>query len=64
MKTNKKFAVLTVAMAVQAAYAQQTPTTYTDQNKLIRAPQAVTRLGADLFGDKVNMYTGGLEFQY
>ncbi|MCS0588936.1 RHS repeat domain-containing protein [Massilia norwichensis] len=61
MKTNKKFAVLTIAMAVQAAYAQ-TATTYSDQNKLIRAPQAVTRLGADLFGDKVNLYTGGLEF--
>ncbi|MFC3471814.1 RHS repeat protein [Massilia oculi] len=44
----------------QSALAQQTP--YTEQAKLIRAPQAVTTLGADLFGDKVNLYTGALEF--
>jgi hypothetical protein len=70
MKTKKlvnaqgytKFALLIVALAAQAASAQQSPTTYSDQNKLIRAPQAVTRLGADLFGDKVNLYTGALEF--
>lgn len=35
---------------------------YTEQGKLIRAPQAVGALGADLFGDKINYYTGGLEF--
>jgi YD repeat-containing protein len=40
----------------------QSDTFYTEQNKLIRAPQAYTRLGADLFGDKVNLYTGSLEF--
>lgn len=43
-----------------SAFAQQTP--YTEQGKLIRAPQAVTTLGTDLFGDKVNLYTGRLEF--
>ena len=68
MKTNTKFVLFAATMAAQAAqaaqaaHAQQTPTTFTDQNKLIRAPQAVTRLGADLFGDKVNLYTGSLEF--
>lgn len=37
-------------------------TAYTEQAKLIRAPQAVTTLGANLFGDRVNLYTGALEF--
>jgi YD repeat-containing protein len=70
MKTKKlvhkqgytKFVLFALAMTTRIASAQQIPTTYTDQNKLIRAPQAVTRLGADLFGDKVNLYTGALEF--
>lgn len=35
---------------------------YEEQGKLIRAPQAVGALGADLFGDQVNFYTGSLEF--
>ena len=29
---------------------------------MIRAPQAVGTLGNGLFGDKVNLYTGSLEF--
>ncbi|WP_426116091.1 RHS repeat domain-containing protein [Massilia sp. PWRC2] len=36
--------------------------TYQEQGKLIRAPRDVARLGADLLGDKVNLYTGALEF--
>lgn len=47
---------------IAAQVSAQTDTPYTEQNKLIRAPQAFTRLGADLFGDKVNLYTGSLEF--
>jgi hypothetical protein len=34
---------------------------YQEQGKLIRAPQALTVLGQDLFGDKVNLYTGALD---
>jgi YD repeat-containing protein len=37
-------------------------TVYQEQSKLIRAPQSVTRLGEDIFGDKINLYTGSLEF--
>lgn len=37
-------------------------TIYMDQNKLFRSARNVTTLGADLFGDKVNLYTGALEF--
>lgn len=44
-----------------SALAQET-STYQQQGKLIRAPRDVARLGADLFGDKVNLYTGALEF--
>jgi YD repeat-containing protein len=50
-----------IAFALPSASAQQT-STYAEQSKLIRAPHAVTTLGTDLFGDKVNLYTGGLEF--
>ena len=35
---------------------------YTEQGKLIRAGEAVGTLGVDLFGDKVNLYTGTVEF--
>jgi RHS repeat-associated protein len=35
---------------------------YQEQGKLIRAPKAIGTLGADLFGDKVNFYSGTLEF--
>lgn len=51
-----------IALTAAASSYAQTVTTYSEQNKLIRAPQAVTRLGDDLFGDKVNLYTGSLDF--
>ncbi|MDO8653460.1 MAG: hypothetical protein Q7R66_14835 [Undibacterium sp.] len=35
---------------------------YAEKGQLIRAPRAVTTLGVDLFGDKVNLYNGNLEF--
>lgn len=59
MRHRPSFRVLEVVFGIaslsslllsQAALAQQTP--YTEQAKLIRAPQAVTTLGTDLFGDK------------
>lgn len=40
----------------------QSTTSFKEQYKLIKAPGAVAAIGSDLFGDKVNMYTGGLEF--
>ena len=48
--------------AASFAVHGQTPTVYTEAGQLIRAPQAVTSLGPDLFGDKVNLYSGVLEF--
>ncbi len=54
---------IVAASSTQAQTASSSgPTVFTEQGKLIRAPQAVTTLGADLFGDKVNLYTGRLEF--
>jgi hypothetical protein len=35
---------------------------YQEHGKLIRAPQQVIALGNDLLGDRVNLYTGTLEF--
>jgi hypothetical protein len=50
---------LPIAGAVLPTFAQ---TVYEEQSKLIRAPKSYTRLGDNLFGDKVNLYTGSLEF--
>ena len=38
------------------------PADYFQNGKLIRAPKALTALGNDLFGDRVNLYRGTLEF--
>ncbi|GAB3448374.1 hypothetical protein GCM10027320_42330 [Massilia solisilvae] len=55
------FSVLAALPTVSVA---ETPSVsrYQDQNQLIRAPQALASLGTNLFGDKVNLYTGALEF--
>ncbi|MGN6829290.1 RHS repeat-associated core domain-containing protein [Paucibacter sp. M5-1] len=51
---------------VQTAQASSTPSTtvYMEQGQLARASQNVTALGADLMGDRVNLYTGALEFNH
>lgn len=55
-----------VFTATPLSFAQtpssQAPTTFTEHGKLLRAPEAIGVLGADLFGDKLNFYNGGLEF--
>lgn len=53
--------VCTLAWQSALGYAQET-STYKEQGKLIRAPRDVAQLGVGLFGDKVNLYTGSLEF--
>jgi YD repeat-containing protein len=40
----------------------QTTTTYEEQSKLIRAPRAFASIGTDLFGDRVNLSNGTLQF--
>jgi hypothetical protein len=40
----------------------QSSSTFEEQYKLIKAPNAVTRLGGDLFGDDVNLYNGAVTF--
>ena len=44
-----------------SGFAQEA-STYKEQGKLIHAPRDIATLGSDLFGDKVNLYTGSLEF--
>ena len=48
-------------MVCNAACAQDT-TTYEEQYKRIKAPNAVTQYGPDLFGETVNLYNGALDF--
>lgn len=54
-------ALLTL-LALPAGQAQTVGSNYFEQGKLVRAGEAVGTLGADLFGDKVNLYTGTVEF--
>lgn len=49
-------------LALPASQAQTVGSNYFEQGKLIRAGEAVGTLGADLFGDKINLYTGTVEF--
>ncbi len=56
------FALFVSGSALHIA-AQAAPATIeSEQAKLIRAPYAIATHGPDLFGDKVNTYTGALEF--
>jgi YD repeat-containing protein len=54
--------LLAPVLAAWAVPALGDTSLYQEQGKLIRAPKAVTVLGTDLFGDQVNLYTGGLSF--
>jgi hypothetical protein len=47
--------------AVAANVAAQT--SFEEQGQLIKAPNAVARVGVDLFGDSLNMYTGSMSFR-
>ena len=49
-------------MALLATPASHAQSIYSEQDKLIRGGQAIGTLGVDLFGDKVNLYNGTLEF--
>lgn len=53
------FAFCAAIMLCSSANADTS--TYKEQGKLIRAPRDIAVLGTDLFGDKVNLYTGALE---
>lgn len=58
----RKFLPLGLVLVIASAGASAQVSVYSEQGKLFRAPNAVATLGNDLFGDKVNLYTGGLEF--
>ncbi|MEO8056951.1 MAG: hypothetical protein ABI671_01410, partial [Burkholderiales bacterium] len=51
-----------LALLVGAEASAQYATVFLEQGQLVRASQNVTALGPDLMGDKVNLYTGAVEF--
>jgi hypothetical protein len=53
---------LTSLIAGGAFAADTTTTIQTEQSKLMKAPNAYAKIGADLFGDRVNLYNGGVDF--
>ena len=52
---------LGLGFLISTALAQNA-TVFSEQGQLVRASQNVTALGNDLMGDKVNLYTGAVEF--
>lgn len=61
-KIVRRLLSVSTTIAFATGYASAQVSVYSEQGKLFRAPDAITTLGANLFGDKVNLYTGGLEF--
>lgn len=59
--TRLSAVLVSIAGFSAASYAQDT-TTFKEQYKAIKAPDAVASIGNDLFGDNVNLYNGALEF--
>jgi hypothetical protein len=51
-----------VFFCVLASPASRAESIYSEQDKRIRGGDAIGTLGVDLFGDKVNLYNGTLEF--
>ncbi len=51
-----------VLLCVLASPASRAESIYSEQDKLIRGGDSIGTLGNDLFGDKVNLYNGTLEF--
>lgn len=52
--------VTATVFAVGSVFADTT--LQTEQSKLLKAPDAISRLDKHLFGDKINLYNGHLEF--
>lgn len=50
---------LLTGFALCSAHAQDTQPSH-QQTDLIKAPEAVLKLGTDLFGDQINLYTGSV----
>lgn len=61
--TWRRIALAALVCHASAVFAQDA-TTYEEQYKRIKAPNAVTQFGPDLFGESVNLYTGALEFTH
>jgi YD repeat-containing protein len=63
MQVNgNRYLAMVLAALVSTGVVAQDATTFEEQYKLIRAPNAAARIGIDLFGDHVNLYNGSLEF--
>ncbi len=54
--------LLAAVISMSVAGGSHATSFYEEQNQLIRASRSVSALGPSLFGDKVNLYTGTLEF--
>ncbi len=63
MTMLKPLAAATLLLSMWwASPPSQAASIYGETDKLIRAGRSVQALGPDLFGDKVNLYTGAVEF--
>lgn len=60
--TSAAICAAVLTLAASEARSDSASSIYEEQNKLFRAARHVTTLGPSLFGDKVNVRTGALEF--
>lgn len=56
-----RLAMLASASAAMPVAAQESGI-YQEQERLIKAPNAILKADSKLFGDAINLYTGSLEF--
>jgi YD repeat-containing protein len=68
MKTKKLVTVHLIRVAISVVAIAAAPnvtsqTAFEEQVQLVKAPTAVAHIGADLFGDSINMYTGTVNFR-
>jgi hypothetical protein len=64
MKTKRWVLAAASWVAMAGAAAQSDPTVFAEQEKLVRAGEAVSAYGPELLGDRVNLYSGKLEFSH
>ena len=61
-QTSLRATALVLPFVTAAAAYAQTATVIEEQYKQIKAPHAFSKIGTDLFGDKVNLYNGTAQF--
>src|SRR5690349_8055189 len=64
VSTCPKFITVAVLLVLTTSFSfAQDHTPYSEQQQAIKSPNAVARMGTDLFGDEINLYQGTVTFR-